>query len=50
MGNPVALWSENGSDATGDQKTIGLEVKIIKSGNPVALWSENGSDATGMRK
>ena len=43
MGNTVALWSENGSDATGDHKTNALDVLIIKMGCPVALWSENGT-------
>ena len=50
MLNSVALCSENGSDATGDQKTSGLEVKIIKMRNPVALWSQNGTHATGDQK
>ena len=50
MRNPVALWSENASDATGEQETSGLEVKIMKMRNQVALWSENASDATGIRK
>ena len=33
-----------------DQKTRGLEGKIIKMLNPVALWSENGSQCNRYQK
>ena len=50
MWNQVAVWSEKRQLCNRDQKTSGLEVKIIKMWNPVAVWSEHGRDANGNQK
>ena len=50
MWNPVALWSENGTDGTGDQKTSGLEVKKSKCETRLHRGQKTAAMQPGIRR